>query len=411
MARKTNILILDAGGRGHALGWKLRQSPRVGEIFFAPGNGGTREVGKNIPKAKCTIEALANVAAKNKCLTVVGSDEWLAQGVVDYFHTAGLPIFGPTRRAAEIEWSKEYAKRLMLKYEVPTARHEVFSDYGAARIFLRKCSYPRVIKKDGLARGKGVKIVWDSKEGERVAKQFFREDAKRIIIEEYLDGEEFSAHVLCDAHVSILLSIARDYKRLRRDMGGYLPVSQFNTSVWRKRIQSKLVDPVLTGLTEERRPFRGLLYPGGMRVQDEVKAIEYNVRFGDPEAELFMMYLETDLFEILNAALKNELNEIEVRYKKGYVVGVVLASGGYAEKENFPVGFRISGITRAKKIPGVEIFHMGTKKKAGAYYTAGGRVLWVGAHRNTLSEARRVAYQAAKLITFKGMQCRPDIAE
>lgn len=417
------ILVVGGGGREHALAWKLSQSTKVDKIFVSPGNGMPSEVGETIHLNLNTIERLADFAEKSAIdITVVGPENFLAQGIVDLFQERGLKIFGPAKAASEIEWSKAYAKNFMLDERIPTTPFWVFYHYDEARTYVSGCKFPVVIKASGLASGKGSYVCQTPEQAEHALIEVMLQKrhgtaGDEVIIEDFAAGSELSIHVICDGQGFKIFPAAQDYKRLMDQdrgpntggMGAVVPVpwvkQLFTCSSFNEWIAGKIVVPTLKGLKKRNRQFSGCLYPGlkGWRV------LEFNARFGDPETEVYMRLLETDLLNILEACINGCLDEIDIRWLPGYAVCVVAVAKGY------PYSYRtcqlITGIKRAEEVPGVQVFHASTSRdELGNVYTAGGRILAVTGHADTLSKAVENVYEAIKHINFPGMYYRRDIA-
>jgi len=418
--KQQNVLIIGSGGREHALAWKIAQSPRAGKIYIAPGNAGTASIGTNVP-LKATDKASLLEFAKTHAidLTVVGPDDILAIGMVDAFQSEGLRIFGPTQAAARIESSKAFSKDLMTDQNVPTARYETFTDQATAVEYLKTQSFPLVVKASGLALGKGVYIcqnITDANHAiqEIMGEKIFGESGSMIVIEDYLTGQEVSLHAFCDGRTAALFPPSQDHKQIfdgdkgpnTGGMGTYAPVPWVSPELM-KMAKTDVVEPILTGLTDVGAPFVGLLYPGLMIDGPKVRVLEYNSRFGDPETQIYMPLLETDLLEIFNACIDGSLADIDIKWRDKTAVCVVLASGGYPGA--YAKGKKISGLEEAGKLADVVVFHAGTASADGEIVTAGGRVLGVTAVGDDPADARRKAYAAVKLIKFEGMQYRTDI--
>lgn len=415
----SKVLIIGNGGREHALTWKIAQSPRVSKLYVAPGNGGTRDVAENVAIESTDTKGLARFAEKNSIdLTVVGPDDPLALGVVDVFQSRGLRIFGSTRAAAKIEWSKVFAKRLMRDRGIPTAPFQIFRKYERALNYIHKHGAPIVVKARGLALGKGVypcKTLAEAEEAlvEIMLKRVHKDAGNEVIIEEFLDGQEISIHVFCDGKTSILLPAAQDHKPIydgdkgknTGGMGTIAPVPWVTVGMLRE-IERQIVKPTLETLAERGTPFTGCLYPGLKITPAGPKALEFNARFGDPETQSYMRLLKTDLLDILDACVDGKLNELTIEWQPGFAVCVVLASAGYPGKYRKKIP--IFGISEAEKVPGVVVFHAGTMH-TNQLRTSSGRVLGVTAVGKTFQETLDRAYEAIRYITFKGMQHRKDI--
>jgi phosphoribosylamine--glycine ligase len=414
------ILVIGSGGREHALVWKLSQSRHAPEIFCAPGNAGTAERATNVPIKAGEIDALAAFAQRERIdLTIVGSEEPLTLGIVDRFTSLDLKIFGPTAAAAEIESSKIFAKRLMKKYGVPTAAFGDFDDAEAASAFIRRHDRPMVIKADGLAAGKGV-IVCDSvDESLRALDVVMREKkfgaaGERVVVEERLTGEEASVFAITDGRDYVVLPAAQDHKRAfdgdaganTGGMGAYAPAPVVTDDVL-ETTRRTIIEPVIQAMHEEGRPYHGVLYCGLMITTDGPKVIEFNCRFGDPECQVLMPLLQTDLVDVCMSVAERRLTTVTVSSSTDACACVVMASGGYPEA--FEKGKPISGIDEAAGDQ-VTVFHAGTAVQEGRLVTSGGRVLAVTAVAPTLREAVSKAYSGVYKIRFDNMHYRNDIA-
>ncbi len=415
------ILVIGSGGREHALAWKLKQSPPVERVFCAPGNAGTAELGENVAIGASDLATLARFAKQNAVdLTVVGPDEPLALGVVDLFMGQGLRIFGPGKTAAKLESSKIFAKELMRRKGIPTAEAQTFTDCHEALAYCEELRFPIVIKADGLALGKGVIIAPDQAAASStidamMTQRRFGEAGRRIVIEEFLGGKECSLHALVDGTRYCLLATARDHKRAfdgdkgpnTGGMGAFSPASNWNSDL-QAQLGRKIMDPLLEGLREEGITFRGLLFPGLMIDGTSARVLEFNCRFGDPETQVILPRLKSDLLPLLDAAIDGKLDHCEVEWDERPAVTVVLASGGYPDK--YEVGKWISGLDEAAQLGDVQIFHAGTRRVNNEVVTAGGRVLSVTALGSSLEAARTRAYEAVSRIDFEGCHYRRDIA-
>ena len=420
--KKQKILIIGGGGREHAIGWKIAQEERAREIFFAPGNGGTAELGKNINISATDISKLIEFAKREKIdITLALPDDPLAQGVVDEFQKAGLRIWGPTRAAAELEWSKAYAKDFMKRHNIPTARHEVFNNFEKAKIYIEKGPVPVVVKASGLALGKGVTVAQTKEEAietlhKILVDKVFGASGNEVVIEEFLSGTEISVHALSDGKSWKIFPASQDHKRVYDDdagpntggMGVVAPLPFVNSTLL-SRIEKKIVKPAIEGMAEEGRPFVGILYPGIMLTDEGPKVFEFNARFGDPETQVYMRLLDSDLLDLIEASIDGGLENQEIKWKKQFACNIALASGGYPGK--YEKGKVISGIEDAAKEPDIVIFHAGTKVVRQGLTTNSGRVLGVSATGNTLKEALGNAYKAIGKISFEGMQYRKDIGQ
>lgn len=414
------VLVIGSGGREHALAWKLSQSPRVERIFSAPGNPGMSEVASCLDPKVDQLEALRDFAVQEKIdLTVVGPDDCLAAGVVDIFQGAGLKIFGPTKKAARIESSKSYAKRLMARAGIPTADYTEFDDYQIALEHLASLKYPLVVKADGLALGKGVVICRSMEEAQQslramMVEASFGQAGRRVIIEEFLSGPEVSIHAFCDGRSASLFPPAQDHKAAydgdqgpnTGGMGTYAPVPWVDQSML-DDIKNRIVDPILQALAEDGNPFVGCLYPGLIHTSEGFKVLEFNARFGDPEAQSYMRLLEGDLTEIMTACIEGGLPNAQIKWRQGAACCIVAASRGYPG--SYDKGMEISGLDKLGERPGVVVFQAGTSVVRGSLVTAGGRVLGVSAWGSDLRQALERGYQALSEVKFSGMHYRTDI--
>jgi len=414
------ILVVGNGAREHTLVWKLAQSRKVTEIYVAPGNAGTTQIARNLNISPTDIPGLAKIAREKKIdLVVVGPEAALAEGIVDHFQTIGIPIFGPTKQATQIEASKAFAKELMQKYGIPCARSVTFSDYSKAKEYVRQQKPPIVIKADGLAAGKGVIIAVSIPEALEALASFM--EAKtlgvagdRVVIEEYLSGKEMSTFVFTDGKTVIPMVPACDYKRVfdgdqgpnTGGMGSYSPPSFYNAGL-AKTVQQTIMEPTVRAMTQEKVPYQGVLY-GGLMITDEgLKVLEFNARFGDPETQVTLPRLKTDLIDIILAVVEGRLDQIKVEWSDDACVGVVMASGGYPG--NYKTGLPISGLDSLDK--DILVFHAGTKAGVnGQVLTNGGRVLTVVALGKTIAQAREKVYANIRQIHFEGGHYRRDIA-
>ena len=414
------ILVIGSGGREHALIWKLAQSPKVGKIYCAPGNGGISEIAEIVPIGMLETDKLVDFAKKNSIdFTVVAPDDALAAGVVDAFESAGLRAFGPTKSASQIEASKAFSKDLMQKNNIPTANYMNFSDAESAKKYLETCKYPTVVKASGLAAGKGVIICEDYGAAikaidEIMGDKIFGSSGDTIVIEDFLVGQEVSIHALSDGKKFVLFPTSQDHKQVfdgdkgpnTGGMGVIAPID-WVTEANLNTVKEKIVQPVLDGLRNENANFVGCLYPGLMINGDDVNTVEFNCRFGDPETEAYMRLFDGDLYEVFESCVDGNLDPSAVKWQDGYAVTIILASGGYPAK--YETGLPISGIDKAQQIDNVIVFHAGTKKTDSGFITAGGRVLNVTATGATLDKALATAYKAVDLVHFEGMHYRTDI--
>ena len=417
-----NILLVGSGGREHAIAWKINQSPKLQNLYIAPGNAGTRSIGTNVEISDTDIEGLKNFAsAKEIDLTIVGPEAPLALGIVDVFMEAGLPIFGPKAAAARLESSKSFAKSVMEKWKIPTASHVSFSEPDEAIAYLDEItSFPTVIKADGLAAGKGVYICQNKVEAisaitEIMVSKIFGNAGKTLVIEEFLDGWELSAFAFTDGKSISELVAACDYKKIGEGdtgpntggMGAFSP-----PRIWDQNMKDKIMDlvirPVIDGMRTDHEPFMGTLFAGMMITNEGPKVVEFNCRLGDPETQVLLPLLESDLLDIVESCVNGTLESSDVKWKSNSSVAIVLASGGYPN--SYSTGHRISGISHLDDK--TEIFHAGTTTNSeGDVITNGGRVLSVNAVANNMELARSIAYAGAKRISFKDVYMRNDIAK
>ena len=414
------ILVVGSGGREHALVWKLQQSPRVTALYCAPGNAGTAQLATNVPIKVTEQEKLVAFAqAEGIDLTVVGPDDVLAAGLVDLFQKHGLRIFGPTQSAARLESSKVFAKEFMQRHGIPTAASGSFTDSSEAQLFCQKAKYPLVVKADGLALGKGVIIAVNAWQAALAIHEImdlrkFGDAGQRLLIEEFLIGEECSIHALVDGRNYLLFPAAQDHIRaLDGDqglntggMGTFSPPSRLLTPEMEERVRREVLDPFIAGLQRDGLDYRGMLFPGLMVTADGPKVLEFNCRFGDPETQVLLPRLETDLVELLEATIDGRLADVDAKWKPESAVCVVLASGGYPG--NYATGKPIEGLET--KSEAVTIFHAGTRRENGRTLTNGGRVLGVTALGADLATARARAYAAVAGVEFEGRHFRRDIA-
>ena len=413
----VNVLVVGSGGREHAIGWKIGQSNNIHTVFHAPGNGGTLS---NIPISVDNLEELATFASENDCFTIVGPEAPLAAGIVDVFNEKGLKIFGPTKKASQLESSKIWAKEFMKRNNIPTAAFEVFDDPVKAKEYVNKIEHNVVIKADGLAAGKGVVVCSSKNEAEKaidmmLVNKKFGDAGNNIIIEERIDGVEASYIALSDGKIAIPMATSQDHKRIYDDdkgpntggMGAYSPTPVIDENL-SKEIQKKIIDKTILALENEGIIFKGFLYAGIMLKEGEPFVLEYNVRMGDPECQPIIMRMDSDLFQYLNASVDGTLEKLPpISWKNKSAVCIVLASKGYPE--SYPKGDEISGLENI--FGNAYIFHAGTKKQNKKIITNGGRVLGVTALGDTLELAIKNAYDVTEKISWKNKYSRTDIGK
>ena len=417
------ILVVGGGGREHAIALKLRENPEVEEIFAAPGNGGMAAFCTLAPIKASDVEGMVAFAKEKKIdFVVVAPDDPLVLGMADAMEEAGIPAFGPSKAAAAIEGSKVFSKGLMKKYGIPTARYEVFDSEEAAAAYVKaQNSYPTVIKADGLALGKGVIIAEDEKAamdaihsimGDRI----FGASGSRIVVEEFLEGPEVSVLSFTDGKTIVPMVSSKDHKRaLDGDKGlntggmGTIAPNPYYTPEMADRCMREIFLPTMAAMNAEKRTFKGCLYFGLMLTKNGPKVIEYNCRFGDPETQVVLPLLKTDLLTIFKAVRDERLADVKVEFSGGAAACVILASGGYPQK--YQTGFEIQGLDAMGQAPGVTVYHAGTRLEDGKFLTSGGRVLGVTAVGSDLSEALARSYAAAEKIVFEGVHYRKDIGK
>jgi phosphoribosylamine--glycine ligase len=415
------ILVLGSGGREHALVWKLRQSPRATKVYCAPGNGGIADDAECLAADLKSLDSLVAVASQLRPdLTVVGPELPLTLGVVDEFTRRGWPVFGPTKTAAQLESSKSFAKEFLQRHHIPTAHYAICDSVDEVRAALPHFHPPVVVKADGLAAGKGVVIAQSKEEAVGVAAEMLSgkmvgEAGSRVVLEECLKGDELSFLVLSDGERVAPLVAAQDHKRVddgdtgpnTGGMGAYSTAAIIDDKM-RDWLVNHIARPVVEGMKAEGAEYKGLLYCGLMMTARGPMVLEFNCRFGDPETQPILMRLESDLVEALEASIEGRVSDGDFKWSADASVCVVLSSGGYPG--TFDAGKKISGVGEAAKIDGVKVFHAGTTKRDGAYYTSGGRVLGVSARAPELEIAVRRAYDACAKISFDGAHYRKDIA-
>ena len=413
----VNVLVVGSGGREHAIGWKIGQSDNVHTVFHAPGNGGTLN---NIPISVDSLEELSTFASENDCFTIVGPEAPLAAGIVDIFNEKGLKIFGPTKKASQLESSKIWAKEFMKRNDIPTAAFEVFHDPSKAKEYVNKIEHNVVIKADGLAAGKGVVVCNNKNEAEKaidmmLVNKKFGDAGNNIIIEERMDGVEASYIALSDGKIAIPMATSQDHKRIYDDdkgpntggMGAYSPTPIIDEKL-SNEIQKKIIDKTISSLENEGITFKGFLYAGIMLKDGEPFVLEYNVRMGDPECQPIIMRMDSDLFQYLNSSVDGTLEKLSpISWKNKSAVCVVLASKGYPE--SYPKEDEISGLENI--FSDAYIFHAGTKKQNKKIITNGGRVLGITALGDTLESAIKNAYDVTEKISWKNKYSRTDIGK
>ncbi|MFA7308891.1 MAG: phosphoribosylamine--glycine ligase [Patescibacteria group bacterium] len=418
MLERINVLVVGGGGREHALAWKINQSLLCGDLFIAPGNAGTAKIGKNIDIPVMDFPALAAFAKEHNAFTVVGPDDPLAAGIVDYFHEQGLFILGPTKKAAQIESSKVLSKQLMDVAKIPTAAYSTFSEYDEALMHVvgDLSDIPLVIKASGLALGKGSYICHTLEEKRAALKAIMVErvhgDAgNQVVIEELLEGSEISAHALVAGADIFPFPFVQDHKHaldgnrgpMTGGMGTVGPIDLDQGST------CAIIARAVRGMESVHAPFSGLLFPGLMLTTDGPKVLEFNARFGDPETQVLMRLMMGDFLALLVATATGNLDKVDAFIYPGYAANIVMCSGGYPDK--YEKGYPIEGVSEAEKIPGVVVFHAGTAMKDGQLVTNGGRVLGVSAVGDTLQDAIDTAYAAVDCIHFNGKYFRRDIGQ
>ena len=416
------ILIVGSGGREHAIAWKIAQSPKAEKIYCAPGNAGIEEYAECVPIGAMEFERLAAFAKEKEIdLTVVGMDDPLVGGIVDVFEKEGLRVFGPRKNAAILEGSKAFSKDLMKKYGIPTAAYENFDDPDKALAYLETADFPIVLKADGLALGKRLLIcntLEEAREGVRtiMLDKQFGTAGNRMVIEEFMTGREVSVLSFVDGKTIKCMTSAQDHKRaLDGDQGlntggmGTFSPSPFYTPEIDAFCQEHIYQATVDAMAAEGRPFKGVIFFGLMLTPKGPKVLEYNARFGDPEAQVVLPRMKNDIVEVFEACIDGTLDQIDLQFEDNAAVCVVLASGGYPV--SYEKGFPIEGLESLKDKDGVYVFHAGTKKENGKFVTNGGRVLGVTATGPDLKAARANAYEAVKQVTFEKAYCRSDIGK
>ncbi|MGD0338068.1 MAG: phosphoribosylamine--glycine ligase [Bacteroidota bacterium] len=420
------ILVVGSGGREHALAWKLKQSPNVTELYCAPGNAGTMSLATNVPVKANDIQGLLKFVKSNRIdLTVVGPEVPLTEGIVDIFEPEGLSIFGPTKLAAEIEGSKVFSKNFMKKYSIPTAAYAVFSidQRREAEQYVGASPLPCVVKADGLAAGKGA-VICESRDDalkvidEMMGQKIFGSAGERIVVEEFLTGEEASVFALSDGENFALLSPAQDHKRIldgdqgknTGGMGAYAPAPVMTAELM-SQVESTIIIPTIKGMAAEGRTYRGCLYVGIMVTSSGPKVVEYNCRLGDPEAQVVLPLIDGDLADIMMAVCHGNLKNYHVKLHDATAVCVIIASRGYPDK--YDTGKKIYGLDASQSTNDVVVFHSGTRYENGDIVSSGGRVLGVTAigYGHGLERTIRTAYSGVRQITFDGAYYRSDIGQ
>ena len=416
------VLVIGGGGREHALVWKIAQSPVIKKIFCAPGNAGIAKQAECLPISSEDVPSLLHWAEKEKVdLTVVGPEAPLTLGIVDAFEARGLRIFGPSRRAAEIEGSKAFAKDLMEKYGVPAGESRTFEDYEAAGRYVKEKGTPIVIKADGLAAGKGVILCHKLEEaqvalGQIMVKRAFGGAGNRVVVEEFLSGEEASFLAFTDGETVLPLPTSQDHKPIYDNdqgpntggMGAYSPAPVVTEKVHRE-VMEKIMIPTVRGMAQEGRKYRGVLYAGLMIRDEKPKVLEFNARFGDPETQPLLMRMRSDLVPVLEATIEGRLSRLKVQWDERASVCVVMASGGYPG--SYEKGKAIFGLEETWQVPDAFVFHAGTAFKEGRMVTSGGRVLGVTAVGEGIREAITKAYEVVEKISWEGVHFRKDIGQ
>ena len=415
------VLVIGGGGREHALIWKISQSPKVTEVFCAPGNAGTAAIANNVPIPADQIDQLLEFAQENEIgLTVVGPEQPLVMGIVDRFQEKGLRIFGPSARAAELEGSKAFSKSIMKKYDLLTAEYETFTSHEKAILYVDKENGPIVVKASGLAAGKGVILCRNAEEGRNAVDTIMKDKSfgsagDEVVIEEFLEGQEVSVLAFTDGNTVLLMDSAQDHKAaLDGDqgpntggMGAYSPAPVF-TDLMRQKVRDKIMFPLVCAMKAEGRPYQGIIYAGLMLTKLGPKILEFNARFGDPETQPLLVRMESDIVPLFEACIDGILEQCDLKWKPETSVCVVMAAKGYPG--SYEKGKEISGLDEAGALPDVVVFHAGTKGEGGKVLTNGGRVLGITATGPDTPSAIAKAYEAVSKIKWDGIHYRKDIA-
>ncbi|VAW18899.1 Phosphoribosylamine--glycine ligase [hydrothermal vent metagenome] len=415
-----NILVIGSGGREHALAWKIKESPRVKKLYCAPGNGGISQIATCVDIKADDIDSLLNFAKDNKIdMTIVGPEVPLVEGIVDIFEKEGLKIFGPNKMAAQLEGSKIFSKEFMKECNIPTPNFKCFDDIVLAKEYLKNSDFPLVIKADGLAAGKGVIICKDLDEGNKaldkiLGDKIFKEAGSRVIVEDCLEGEEVSILAVSDGHDYLILDTSQDHKRIFDDdqgpntggMGAYSPSPSVNQEMMNE-IERSVIEPTIRGMKRGGAPFKGVLYAGIMLTDRGPYVLEYNVRFGDPEAQAVLPRMKNDLVDLLYACCNDQIKKIKLEWDSRDCVCVVISSGGYPGE--YETGLEIKGLDQAAKQKDTVVFHAGTKEKDGKILTSGGRVLGVTSLGEGIDKAIKNSYEAVEAISFDRCFFRRDI--
>ena len=415
------VLVIGGGGREHALIWKISQSPKVTEVFCAPGNAGTAAIANNVPIPADQIDQLLEFAQENEIgLTVVGPEQPLVMGIVDRFQEKGLRIFGPSARAAELEGSKAFSKNIMKKYDLLTAEYETFTSHEKAILYVDKENGPIVVKASGLAAGKGVILCRNAEEGRNAVDTIMKDKSfgsagDEVVIEEFLEGQEVSVLAFTDGNTVLLMDSAQDHKAaLDGDqgpntggMGAYSPAPVF-TDLIRQKVRDNIMFPLVRAMKAEGRPYQGILYAGLMLTKHGPKTLEFNARFGDPETQPLLVRMESDIVPLFEACIDGTLEQCDLKWKPETSVCVVMAAKGYPG--SYEKGKEISGLDEAGALPDVVVFHAGTKGEGGKVLTNGGRVLGITATGPDTPSAIAKAYEAVNKIKWDGIHYRKDIA-